>query len=240
MKNNRKHSYVCNRFICWIKKVFPKVAFYVPNSGKHPHSGYHSNTWLILEQTRQTHGLLARPNLHNTFTMHSASYSDSPELYLHPINHCSCIPDATSAAASVWLCGQPAMTLKGKYQRPLPSDGSKKSFFPCYAVNLNQGSQIPALTLVILSRPVTFGGGILLLPVTLGLSERVLQAPQSIHHVHRGVWLEMLHLQHSSKFVPEKRPPPPKKKKNLTSYLKKEERNAENESTKMKTQEAAF
>lgn len=51
------------------------------------------------------------------------------------------------------------MTLKGKYQRPLPSDGSEKSFFPCYAVNLNQCSQIPALTLVILSRPASFGGG---------------------------------------------------------------------------------
>lgn len=104
MENNRKHSYVCNRFICWIMKVFLKVAFYIPNSGKHLQSGYHSNTLLILKETCQIRDLLAGSNLRNTFTMRYVSYS--PGLYFHSINYCipDCKdqqPDATSTAASV-------------------------------------------------------------------------------------------------------------------------------------------
>lgn len=80
--------------------------------------------------------MLASSNLHNTFTMCYVSYS--PELDFHYVNYFSCIPDckdqqpgATSAAASVWLCGQPAaMMLRGKYHGPplLPGGSQKSSF----------------------------------------------------------------------------------------------------------------
>lgn len=76
--------------------------------------------------------------------------------------------------------------------------------------------------------------------------QSILQASQSMHHAHRGVSLEILHLQHSSNFFDERNlhppphptplppslPPPPKKEKNLSSYLKKKGMQRKNPPTK--------
>lgn len=164
--------------------------------------------------------------------------SYSPELYFHSINYFPCIPDckdqetdATGAATSVWLCWQPLATmLRDKYHGslllmevrshpPIPHSESEpvlanSCFVPPWFLWISKGNLTPC--------------------------QRVfcsLQAPPSMHCAHRGIWLQILHPQHSSNVFPEQRPP---KKKNLTTYLKKERRNAGNEPTNIKTQEAAF
>lgn len=170
--------------------------------------------------------------------IHKASYSPKP--YFPSINYFSCIPDrqpgTPRAAGSVssdaggqisWI---PSFRWMPEDNPPIPHSESGpvipiSCFVPPWFLWISKWNLTPA-NLSRLSRvPWPFW------------------TPKSMHCAPRGIWLQVLCIAQMS-FLNEDSGKKKKKKKriqkNLTSHLRKERRNAENEPTNIKTQEAAF
>lgn len=145
----------------------------------------------------------------------------------------------SSICLDAWITSSDS---EGQIPEPLLSDGSQKTSFPYHTVNLGYLSQISAFSPLILSRPCISNPGY----CCYQLQQSILQASSPCTMLTgKFHWKYSICSIAPTSLMKETFPPsPPKKKekkeKNLSSYLKKEERNAEKESTNIKTQEAPF